>query len=267
MTEKEYRNHPAISRSELWKISESPEKFRYYKDHPQDPTQSLLFGQVVHKLLLEPDSFYEEFAVAPEINRRTKEGKAQWDAFCQMADGLTVVGKADFDKAQEMVEAATANSMVAHLLAGGEHEKAFFWMDEMTGEQCKCRTDALYEIGDDLVVIDYKTCSDASTDAFMKDAIKFGYDFQCAMYSEGVEINTGRKPLFVFIAQEKNPPYSINILQADEAFTLRGYDLFREYIGIYHECCMTGVWWGYMGNEGLINELSLPAYLKPKDES
>ena len=35
MTEKEYRSHPAISRSELWKIRESPEKFKYLKENPE----------------------------------------------------------------------------------------------------------------------------------------------------------------------------------------------------------------------------------------
>ena len=50
MTEKEYREYPAISRSELFKISESPEKFKYYQEHPEEPTPSLIFGQLFHRL-------------------------------------------------------------------------------------------------------------------------------------------------------------------------------------------------------------------------
>ena len=38
MTEKEYRRHPAISRSELWHIRESPEKFKWYREHPEQPS-------------------------------------------------------------------------------------------------------------------------------------------------------------------------------------------------------------------------------------
>ena len=44
MTELEYRSHPAISRSELWKMHESPEKFKWYKEHPVEPTSELLSG-------------------------------------------------------------------------------------------------------------------------------------------------------------------------------------------------------------------------------
>ena len=36
MTEKEYRQYPAISRSELWRIRESPEKFKWYREHPEN---------------------------------------------------------------------------------------------------------------------------------------------------------------------------------------------------------------------------------------
>ena len=75
MTEREHRNHPAVSRSELWRIHESPQKFKYFKDHPEEPTPTLLFGQVFHKLVLEPDTFGEEFAVCPDADRRTREGK------------------------------------------------------------------------------------------------------------------------------------------------------------------------------------------------
>ena len=55
MTEKEYREHPAISRSELWKLMESPQKFKWEKEHPETPTPALIFGQAFHKLVLQPE--------------------------------------------------------------------------------------------------------------------------------------------------------------------------------------------------------------------
>ena len=45
MTENEYRQYPAISRSELWHIRESPEKFKWYREHPEPPTQALEIGR------------------------------------------------------------------------------------------------------------------------------------------------------------------------------------------------------------------------------
>ena len=260
MTEKEYRQHPAISRSELWRIRESPQKFKYYKENPPEPTPALLFGQVFHKMLLEPDTFGEEFVVAPEVNRRTKEGKQKWDEFLSENENKTIVAPEIVSRAKEMCDAVKREHLAVKLLNGSK-EVPFFWTDEMTGEDCKCRVDVLNTEYRQPIVVDVKSTADASTESFIRSAINYGYDFQAAMYSEGVEKNIGKKPLFVFIAVEKDPPFSVNILQADELMLRRGYDLFREYIGIYHDCKTSGNWYGYLGKLNQINNLALPAYL------
>ena len=261
MTEHEYREYPAISRSSLWKLHESPEKFKWAMEHPEPPTQALLFGQAFHKMALETSDFYNEFAVAPNIDRRTKDGKAAYADFLATSNGKTIIDCNTHETIIDMVAALNAVPFVAKLL-NGQHEVPYFWTDELTGEPCKCRIDCLTEIKGQTVIVDLKTTSDASTDGFMRSAIKHGYDFQAAMYSEGYEKNTGKKPLFVFIAIEKEPPYAVNILQADEAFTQHGYDVFRELIGTYHDCKVSGNWFGYLGAYNVINTLNLPAWVK-----
>ena len=260
MTEKEYRQHPAISRSELWHIRESPQKFKYYKENQPEPTPSLLFGQVLHKMLLEPVTFCDEFVVAPEVNRRTKDGKQMWEAFVSDHEKQTIIPEEMYAKANEMCEAVKREPLAVKLLNGAA-EVPFFWTDEMTGEACKCRVDVLNTEYSQPIIVDVKSTSDASTEAFIRSAINYGYDFQAAMYSDGVEKNIGKKLLFVFIAVEKEPPYAVNILQADELMLRRGYDLFREYIGIYHDCKVSGNWYGYLGRLNQINNLALPSYL------
>lgn len=265
MTEKEYREHPAISRSELFKISESPEKFKYYREHPEPPTPALLFGQLFHAMALTPDTVWEQFAVVPNVDRRTKAGKEAFAEFEASAEGKTIVSVDMVEQSTAMCETLNKNEFVKKLLKG-EKEKPFFWVDEMTGEECKCRTDVLTEIGENLIIVDLKTADCAETETFMRSAIKYGYDFQSAMYSEGIKINTGKEPLFVFIVIEKKPPYAINILQADKLLIRRGYDLFRELIGIYHDCKQTDNWYGYLGKFNQINNLALPAWLAKEVE-
>ena len=260
MTEKEYRQHPAISRSELWHIRESPQKFKYYKENPPEPTPPLLFGQVLHKMLLEPVTFCDEFVVAPEVNRRTKDGKQMWEAFVADHEKQTIIPEEMYAKAKEMCEAVKREPLAVKLL-NGVAELPFFWTDEMTGEACKCRVDVLNTEYSQPIIVAVQTTADASTDSFIRSAINYGYDFQAAMYSDGVEKNIGKKPLFVFVAVEKEPPYAVNILQADELLLRRGYDLFREYIGIYHDCKVNDNWYGYLGRMNQINNLALPSYL------
>ena len=265
MTEVEYRMHPAISRSELFKISESPEKFKYYKDNPEEPTPALIFGQLLHKMVLQPETLLDEFAKMPNVDRRTKAGKEEYSEFVLKSVGKTIVTSDQYAKAIEMSTVLYSNPYVMKLLAG-EKEVPYFWTDEDTGEECKCRADCITTIGNMPMVIDLKTASCADNQTFTREAIKYGYEFQAAMYLDGIDKCTGTKHGFVFIVIEKDPPYAVNIFQADDLFIKHGYDLFREYIGIYHDCKTTGNWYGYLGKFDNVNNLSLPAWLAKEVE-
>lgn len=260
MTEREYRSAPGISRSQLWRLHDSsPEKFKWWLDHPEEPTPALIFGQAVHKMLLEPDGFDEAFIVSPGFDRRTKEGKAAYAAFCAAKGDRTEIGPADYETIKAIVEKARSTPFVSRLLQG-EREKPIFWTDELTGERCKARLDCLTELGEEMLIIDYKSTADASETAFMKSVINYGYDFQTAHYTEAVKSITDKPSRFIFIAQEKTAPYAVNIFEAEPLMVRRGYDIFRETLGLYHECRESGNWYGYLGKDEHINMLPLPAW-------
>lgn len=265
MTEQEYRQHPAISRSQLFKLKDSPEKFKWALEHPEPPTPALVFGQLLHAVVLQPETVGRDFAIAPNVDRRTKGGKEMWADFETSAEGKTIITADMVEQAVAMRDKLMSNDYVCQLL-DGEREKPFFWTDEMTGEECKCRVDCLTNINGMDIIVDLKTAENADTDTFMRHAIKCGYNLQAAMYGEGVKQNTGKEHAFVFIVIEKKPPYAINIMQADKAFVLHGFDLFREFIGTYHECKVSGNWYGYLGKHNIINNLPLPAYLAKEVE-
>lgn len=260
MNEKEYRAHPAVSRSELWKFRASPQKFWHAKQHPEEPTPALLFGQLFHKVALEPETLADEFAVAPTVDKRTAAGKQEWKEFLERSEGKTVITAELLVQAAEMAAALESTKLAAKLLDGAR-ESPYFWRDKFTDEACKCRVDCMSTKYSQPIVVDLKSTTDASTEAFTRDAIKHGYDLQAAMYSEGVAASIGETPLFVFIAVEKTPPYAVNILQADELFLRRGTQVLRETLEEYHYCRMSGNWYGYMGRKNQINNLALPAWL------
>lgn len=260
MTEQEYNKAPGIRRSLLWEIRRSPAHLKWRIENPPEATPALIFGQALHAAVLTPEDYGRQFAVMPNVDRRTKAGREAWDAAAAVAQGRTQIA---FDWAEQiagMVQAVRGNPMAARLL-DGPHETSYFWADTLTGEACKCRTDAVTDIGDMHLIVDVKTCQDASTDAFMLDALHYGYDVQAAMYTDGYKAVTGREATFVFIAVEKNPPYAVNILQADNLFMQHGQDRYRHLLGLYHECRQRNQWPGYTGFDGDIASLGLPAWL------
>lgn len=261
---KEYRAMDGVSSSDLKKMAKSPAHFRYWKDNPKEDTPSLLFGRAVHKYILEKDDFYKEFAVEPDINRRTKDGKAQWLLFQDQNEGKDIVSLDDFQQIKDMHYVLYSNSFARTLLTG-KKELSYFTEDSETGITMKCRPDCLTEVAGTHFLIDYKTCNDASTDVFMRDSIKFMYDMQMAYYKHILDEILGVEHTVVFIAQEKTAPYCVNIMEPNEYYMRSGADMFREYLNLYKECSETGNWYGYMKDE--VNSLGLPNWLQKQYES
>ena len=260
MTNSDYRKAEGVSSSELKQMVKSPAHYRYWKDNPDyADTPALLFGRACHKYVLETYDFYKEFAVAPNVDRRTKEGKELWNKFIAESEGKDVITEEQFEVIDAMRNAMLATPFVSKLI-NGEHEVSLFWTDEDTGIKCKCRPDSL---NDKLkIVVDYKTCDNAETQHFMRKAIDLGYDLQASYYLDGVKASTGLDCIFVFIAQEKKPPYAVNILQADDVFIRSGRQLYKDMLATYKECTETGNWWGYLGAENQINSLGVPKWLE-----
>lgn len=242
ITNKEYRQHEGISKSDLFKLTKSPAHFKWHMDHKgeEEKTHALVFGSAAHKYILEKDDFFNEFAIQPVFDRRTKEGKEAYAKFEASCVGKEIITEADFEVIKEMSEVVYSNPICQKIL-NGDCEQSFFWTDEETNEPCKCRPDCLTEIKGSNLIIDYKTTDNAETDAFMRSAIKYGYDLQAGMYTEGMEKRTGKKYDFVFLAQEKKPPYAINILQCDEFILASGKQLFHSLLKTYHECKESGI--------------------------
>ena len=89
MSNKTYREHEGVSRSELNIIlTKSPMHFKYSPEHQEEEVPALLEGRAAHKLILEPETFTEEFAIAPKCDRRTIEGKTRYAEFVLEAEDL-----------------------------------------------------------------------------------------------------------------------------------------------------------------------------------
>lgn len=245
MTNKAYREHEGVSRSELnILLSKTPLHLKYAQEHPDEDSLALLEGRAAHKMILEPDTFYDEFAVAPKCDRRTKEGKETYQAFLEESEGKDVLTDESMTKITEMAEAIKLNEDAVKFLKG-EHEKSFFWTDAETGEPCKCRPDCLSVVEGKKYIVDYKTTDSCADGDFDRSVRKYGYKFQAGMYREGVFQNTFDEYGFVFVAQEKKPPYASRVYVCTDGFIQEGYAKFRKAIEQYHYCKENNDWPGY----------------------
>lgn len=258
MTNDEYRSHEGVSRSELFQIAKSPLHFKYAQENPTERSAALTFGAACHKYILEADDFFNEYVIAPQVDRRTKEGKEKYNQFLAECGDREVISATDYDIITDMGDAIKANKAASELLYadGAKYEQSFFWTDSMTGEAVKCRPDAMVEVDGKKYIIDYKTTTSCADGQFEWSARKYGYKLQAGMYREGVFQNTLDDYGFIFIAQEKDAPYAVRIYVCTEEFINEGYDQYRELLGIYHHCKETGIWYGYEGPTGEYTDLT-----------
>ena len=247
ISNKEYRSREGISSSELKKIMKSPAHYKYYKENPTEDTPALLFGRAAHKYVLETYDFYNEFAVAQNCDRRTKEGKEIWAKFVAESEGKDVITQEQLDVIDAMRTSAYATPFVSKLMSG-EKELSFWGKDEDTGLVIKCRPDCITDFNARHILIDYKTCTDAENTKFYRDSIKFGYDLQLAYYLDILKQNTGHDYDVVIIAQEKSAPYVTNVFQLSENYLENGRVLYKEMLKVYKECSESDNWYGYMRN-------------------
>lgn len=263
MTDAEYSAAEGVRRSDLWKISDSPEKYKYFLENPIAQTPAMTFGSAIHKLILEPDTFFDEYAVAPEINRRTNEGKAQWEEFVTDNAGKTIITADDYNVMKEMEAKLKTVSLARSLLyEDGKSEVPVFWTDPETGEKCKAKLDRL-DIGLDgrYYIVDYKSALSAETFRFNSEIFKLGYHVQSGMYSEGTQIayNLDYRPVFLFVVQEKKPPYAVNVIEVTDEVADAGNAQYHLLLGKLHDCKTVDIFPGYVGD--VPNDSFVPGWM------
>lgn len=268
MTEQEYNAAEGIRRSDLWIMSDSPEKFRWHMDHPEDEsekTPAFLFGSACHKWVLEQDDWDREYAIAPNVNRTTKAGKEEWARFCEENEGKIPIKQDDWNVMNDMGNIIASVPVAAKML-NGQHEVPFFWTDPETGEKCKCKADCVKTVDGKYVIVDYKTAQSASTEQFNRHIFTYGYHVQAAMYTEGLQqaLHLDYRPKFYFVAQEKRPPYAVNVIEVSDEVMEYGDRAYHELMRKYHECKEVDLWPGYV--DDVPNETWLPGWAESEME-
>jgi len=237
MNNKEYHASPAVSNSKLSRFLESPRLM----NTPRKKTPSFRWGSLVHTIILEPELIGQEWAVMPEGLDKGKGAKAREEEFEMASLGKEIVSHDEFTQLTAIAAAVQQDPEAASLLAGdGVNESSYFWQDPVTGIQMRCRPD---RYRDDGLLVDIKTTPSIEHFAFRRSCWEFGYDRQAALYIDGIQAMTSRKPIgFAFIAIEGKDAPEIFVqvfvmteadIEAGRRRYRKGLDLMAEYIGAH----------------------------------
>lgn len=184
-------------------------------------------------------------------------------------EGKTVLTTDQWDQLHAMRDAVMAHPTASKLMSlPGKAEQSVYWNDPKTGVLCRCRPD--WWVMDRNIIVDLKTCLDASPEGFAKSLYNWRYHVQDAMYREGCEIATKQKQSFVFLAVEKDAcvvngeAKGVAVYVLDEESRAAGLKEYRQSLNEYSSCLETDKWPGYFGT---VQVISIPAWGLKKSEA
>ena len=247
----------AVSSSTLKIILRSPAHCLAYLREGKVETPAMLNGRALHAALLEPDLFQAEYAVVPKVDRRTKAGRAQWDAFCAEHVGKQLLSAEEIDYIGRLQLALQRHPRARKIIEmDGEAELSLFWTDPDTGLRLKARPDRLLRALP--VLVEVKSTNNAERFAFARRIVDFDYHLSLAMYGEGVRqvLQRDLQPVFLVIEDRS---FELCLYKPDADMFRIGQQRFRAAVELFARCQEANRWPGYQP-EGRIEEIGLPAW-------
>jgi hypothetical protein len=246
-----------LSSTQLKLLDRSPAHFK--AGGGDFDSASMAKGRAFHALMettiAGTRTFRDGYVIEPadKIDKRTKEGKEQWAAFCRQARGREILAKQDWNDIHLMVDSVLAIPEIGELLrCPSFKEVSAYWQETVCGQPVSMRSRPDWWSVDMEMVIDYKGTRDASQESFRWDIRKFRYDLSAAHYIAGTKAKE-----FGWLAVEFNPPYCamLYVVSAGELVkqALRRAELLEKLV----KCRSENRWPGYDWQGGAIQKIKL----------
>lgn len=239
MPEPAYRSYEGYNQSYLKTVyTDGILHAEHERLNPSEETEALRIGSLFHALVLEPKTVEQVYIVAPKVDRRTKEGKLEYDLFLSQATNKSVVSDREYLTATMM-----ANSTIPHSLKHLHKDNCDFEIaftgratvryhigEEVHGASfpIKGKLDILaHKLNGDIEIRDLKSMGKLTNDDVRKSAKDRLWALQSAFYTDAVY--AGFKPNkvdFVYYCTEKAAPYHTHDWQCTEEMLARGRGIY-----------------------------------------
>lgn len=238
MSFSEYLSLPRLSSSKLKDFAKSPAYMKWREENPMKETEAMKIGTMIHTWILENHKFQHEYYLTEKYDRRTKDGKAAYNAAIEAAGDRVVIEKSVFDKFK-------------HLQPYNDTQNELTILFEHQGVECKARVDAMHVNG----MEDIKSTADIFK--CVKQFFNLNYHIQAGFYQIAYKAAYDRWPEFF-----KFTFISTNDFVVKHTFDLEfdlmeiSRDMAARYIGEYKECEDKGTW-----DLGLGDYIETPSWL------
>lgn len=249
-----YHADRAVSKSALDQFEKSPAHYQHWLTNPPEQTPAMRLGTLAHMAVFETARFRASTAIAPIVDRRTKEGKSIWEQFQRENEGREIITSDEMQQLESMRASVLSHAAGGELLGDGKAEVSVFVNDPETNLDLKARVDLLRKDA----IVDLKTTEDASPRGFAKSIANFRYHIQAAHYRRILRIHGLPDLPFYFVAVEKSAPFAVAVYQLDPADLLLAEQYLLDSLRRLSACHVFNAWPAYSRS---IETISLPKWV------
>lgn len=227
-----------LSYSSISSFKNSPRKFIDYKMGVKDETDAMLYGSMLHCLVLEPDDFYNRYHIIDDTEkcneiggakpRATKVYKEWYQIAIQEAGQKKIVETNDYYAARTAASNVTNNRASAKILQmATQREKPLDW------EYKNFKFKGFIDGDGEAAIFDLKSCPDASPQKFQREIMNRGYYMQAAMYLCGL----GQvKDSYIIAVDRMN---GVSVHKLENKLVEHGASEYNEILDKFNHCILT----------------------------
>jgi hypothetical protein len=213
-------------------------------------------GSLFHTLVLEEDQFNNRYAVLPDLDRRTKEGKLLYAEFEAASGGKDLIKEAELATAMRMRDSAAPlmyegvrpdrTNAMNEVSYSGILEVEYKWKgeDERIELPFKIRCDMVVVLKEDerniIEIRDIKSLASLSDNDVIGSAKSHLWSMQCAFYRDVVYKHDYLNSRFVYVATEKEAPNMSRRYVCSEEMYQRGRAQYKQALVKYAQWLKAG---------------------------
>jgi hypothetical protein len=259
MAMEDYLASPAIGSSTLKNIMLTPADYKAARERKNEDTRATALGTAVHTVILEPDTFYDRYALQPEEwgPKNQGEGRKKWDAFKRENEDKIVITYDDAIFLKRVEESAKNHHMLQKQLKTGRTEATAF-MKYSSILDLKARADLLCPN----IIWDVKTTSESlDDDSLFKIVFNNGYHFQAVHHTKvlNAQENVDIKEFGWIFVSTKTPAVHIRMAKAPQELLKWARQDHDYALAKLEKCLESNEWSGYPTQ---IHELAIPDWVR-----
>lgn len=219
------QNRP-LSYSSIKEFAKSPRHYVHYALAKREPSKAMDLGSLIHCLIMYPSKFNNMFIVSPNVDRRTKEGKATWEEFISTSNGKIVVTEEELSEAMLMTDSVMSSKIIKQTVTDCNSFEQEFRYD-ISGLPFRGFVDGVKE-GE--YILEIKTMNDASPSNVTREFYNRKYHIQAGLY------NLVHKLPVKYLIVETKAPYNYMLVDATDRYIKKGQEELMDLVDKFSVC-------------------------------